>query len=117
MMPQFQPDTVTFKDIPGMGMWDCNHHREHLQFVQVLAGQTPTVDFPAFDFLQMLTAGSSRKSIVETHQEVHQLLSQIVGATAVDFSQFDLDNDEDFYSFLSYHSQTHSQIRQFLGIV
>lgn len=117
MMPQFQPDQVTFKDIPGYGYWDDSHHREHLQFVQVLAQQTPPIDFPDYDFLQMLTAGASRRSVVDSHATAHNLLSQIVGVTAVDFSAFNLDDGQDFYNFLGYHSTTHAQIRQALGIV
>ena len=58
-MPQFQPDQVTFNDGPGLGMWDDNHYREHQQFVQVLAGQTPPVLLDNYDFLQMLTAGGA----------------------------------------------------------
>ena len=64
-MPQFAPDQVTFQDGPGMGAWDDSHYREHLQFVQVLAGKTPPVLLPDYDFIQMLTAGSSRNSIWE----------------------------------------------------
>lgn len=117
VMPQFSPDLVTFKDFPGYGYWDTGHHREHQQFVTVLAGQTPAILLDNFDFLQMLTSGNARKQILESHQVAHQLLSQAIGTTAVDFTGFDLDNDQDFYSFLGYHSQTHAQIRASLGIV
>jgi hypothetical protein len=115
-MPQFQPDQVTFRDAAGYGAWDTAHYREHLQFVQVLAAQTPPILLGNYDLSTMLTAGTARKSIQESHQSAHELLADITGITATDFSGFDLENPEDFYSFLSYHSTTHAQIRQFLGV-
>ena len=116
-MPQFQPDQCTFQDGPGYGVWDDGHHREHLQFTEVLAGQTPAVLIPNYDFLQMLAAGNARKSIVGTHMQAHNLLRQVTSVTGVDFTEFDLDNDQDFYNFLGYHAEEHAQIRQALGIV
>lgn len=115
-MPQFTPDQVTFGDGPGYGYWDIAHHREHLQFVQTLAEQTTPVLLADYDFLQMLTAGKERRSIVESHNDAHDLLRQITGITGVDYSQFDLNNDGDFYSFLGYHAQEHQAIRAALGI-
>ena len=115
-MPQFSPDQVTFQDNVAYGFWDDAHHREHLQFVQILAMQTPSVGIPTFDFLQMLTAGNARKSVLETHNAVHALLRQITGVAGVDYSQFNYDDSNDFYSFTGYHADEHSQIRQVLGI-
>lgn len=115
-MPQFAPDQVTFQDIPGLGTWDTGHHREHQQFVQVLSEQTPAILLANYDFLQMLTAGNARRSILETHMEAHNLLRQITSISGVDYSQFNLDNDLDFYDFLGYHSTEHQQLRAALGI-
>lgn len=116
-MPQFQPDTVTFNDIPGLGMWDDNHHREHQQFVEVLAGQTPAVLIPNYDLLQMLTAGSVRSSIVLSHNQSHALLRQITGVAGTDYSQYDLSKEDDFYNFTGFHATEHAAIRAVLGIV
>jgi hypothetical protein len=117
MMPQFQPDTVTFNDIPGLGAWDDNHHREHQQFVQVLAQRTPPILLDNYDFIQMMNSGNARSSILETHSTAHAQLRQITGVSGTDYSQYDLSKEEDFYSFLSYHSSEHAAIRQVLGIV
>ena len=116
-MPQFSPDQVTFQDGPGLGMWDDNHHREHQQFVQVLAGQTPPILLANYDFLQMLTGGTARKSIYETHSQAHDFLRQATGVSGVDYSDFDLNNEYDFYNFTGYHATEHAAIRQVLGIV
>ena len=115
-MPQFLPDTVTFKDVPGYGAWDDNHYREHLQFVQILAGQTPPILLPDYDLLQMLTAHDGRRSVIDSHNTAHRMLQQICGFTGTDYSQYDLAQEGDFYSFLSYHSTDHASIRRFLGI-
>lgn len=116
-MVQFSPDQVTFQDQVGYGYWDDSHHREHQQFVEALAVRKPPVLFDNYDFLQMLTGGNAEKSILETHQQAHNLLAGIIGVTATDFSQYDLSKNDDFYSFLGYHSTTHAQLRQALGIV
>ena len=116
-MPQFSPDQVTFDDGPGLGMWDDSHHREHQQFVEVLAGQTPPVLLANYDFLQMLTAGSARSSIVESHNQAHAILRQITGVAGTDYSAYDLSKQDDFYNFTGYHASEHAAIRQVLGIV
>ncbi len=116
-MPQFSPDQVTFDDGPGLGLWDTGHHREHEQFVTVLAGRTPAVLLPNYDFLQMLTAGAARRSVAESHQQVHDQLRRITGVAGTDYSQYDLSKSEDFYSFTGLHATEHTAIRLALGII
>jgi hypothetical protein len=116
-VPQFSPDIVTFQDGPGLGQWDDNHYREHQQFVEVLAQQVPAVLIPNYDFLQFLISGGARSSIAQSHQKAHDQLSQILGITATDFSDYDLSKQDDFYNFTGYHATTHAQIRAVLGIV
>ena len=116
-MPQFSPDQVTFKDDPAYGFWDDSHYREHQQFVQVLSGQSPPVLIDSYDFLQMLTAGAQRSVIWDSHTAAHNLLRQITGVSGTDYSQFNLDSEDDFYNFLGYHSSEHAAIRQALGIM
>ena len=116
-MPQFAPDQCTFNDIPGMAMWDDNHYREHLQFVQVLAAASPPILLADYDLLRMLTAHEGRGAVIESHNTAHTLLRQITGVSGVDYSQFDLSNSGDFYSFTGYHATEHAAIRQALGIV
>jgi hypothetical protein len=117
-MPQFFPDQVSFGDLPGYGAYDVGHYREHQQFVQTLAMQTPAVLIPDYDFLQFLTAGQARNSIMQTHYQAHLLLRNQIGITnGVDLSAFNLDSQDDFYSWIGFHSQEHGLIRQALGIV
>jgi hypothetical protein len=115
-MPQFSPDQCTFNDIPGMAQWDDSHYREHVQFIQVLAGATPAILLPDYDLLQMLTAREGRSAVINSHNVAHRLLQQICGFTGTDYSQYDLAQEGDFYSFLSYHAADHAQIRSFLGL-
>ena len=116
-MPQFSPSEVTFGDGPGLSMWDNGHYREHLQFVQVLAGLTPPIVLPDYDMLQFLTAGDTRKAIVQSHMDSHNLLRHATGVSGTDYTAFNLDDQGDFYSFLGYHDTEHAQLRQALGIV
>ena len=116
-MPNFQPDTCTFQDFIGYGAWDIGHDREHLQFVQIAAGMSPSIVLPAYDLLNVLTSRHTQRAQLEAHQASHELLSTIAGITTVDFTQFDLSKQDDFYNFLGYHQTTHQQLRQFFGIV
>lgn len=116
-MPQFQPDQVTFHDIPGYGAWDVGHGREHLQFVQVLALQIPTVQIPAFDMLSFLNAGNSRKSILQTHAQVHEIIRGVTGVQGVDLSEVNFDDRDAFYDWLGTHATEHANIRAALGII
>lgn len=117
-MPQFAPSQVTFNDNPkGYGAWDMGHGREHIQFVQVLAARTPAILLPDPDFLAILSGGYTRDQSMQTHQTVHELLREITGVGGVDYTDFKLDQENDFYSFVSYHEQEHQQIRAALGIV
>jgi hypothetical protein len=115
-MPNFQPDICTFQDKIGYGAWDIGHDREHLQFVQVAAAMSPAIVLPAYDFLNILNSGRTQNNQLESHQTVHDMLSQIAGITAVSFTGFDLSKQDDFYNFLGYHQTTHAQLRQFFGI-
>lgn len=115
-MPQFAPDQVTFKDGPGYGAWDIGHAREHLQFTSALATKTPAVLIPDYDFLQFFTAGNAWKSVMQTHAMAHAQLRAALGLTGVDLSAFNLDDQDDFYSWLGYHRDEHALIRQSLGI-
>jgi hypothetical protein len=116
-MPQFSPDVVDFKDMAGYGAFDMGHMREHLQFVQVLSQANPPILIPDFDFLQFLTAGPERKSIVESHAQAHVLLRAAMGITGTDLSAVNLDDNGSFNDWLSYHRDEHALIRQTLGIV
>jgi hypothetical protein len=116
-MPQFSPDQVDFGDPVGYGAFDIGHMREHLQFVQTFAQQTPAVLIPDFDFLQFLTAGQARNSIMQTHYQAHLQIRGALGLTGVDLSAFNLDSQDDFYNWTSYHANDHGLIRQALGIV
>jgi hypothetical protein len=116
-MPQFSPDQVNFGDVVGYGAFDVGHHREHLQFVQTLAALSSPILIPDYDFLQFLTAGQVRNSIMQTHYQAHLQLRGTLGLTSVDLSAFNLDSQDDFYNFIGYHSSEHSLIRQALGII
>lgn len=115
-MPQFAPDLVNFGDLAGYGAWDIGHMREHLQFVQVLAGQSPPINIPDFDFLSFLTAGQAQRSMVDSHQQSHALLRQATGIVGISLSQVDLTQENDFNNWIGYHQSEHAAIRQALGI-
>jgi hypothetical protein len=116
-MPQFQPDQVSFGDLPGYGAWDIGHSREHLQFVQSLALLVPTILIPNFDLLSFLTAGQARPSILQSHAQSHVLLRAALGITGTDLSAVNLDDQGSFYDWTGSHATEHAQIRQALGMV
>ena len=116
-MPQFSPDQVTFQDVAGYGAWDIAHHREHLQFVQVLSQQTPAIVITDYDFMSFLTSGQAVKSQVQSHSDAHNLLRQALNIQGIDLSEVDLTQSNDFYNWLGYHASEHAAMRQALGII
>jgi hypothetical protein len=116
-MPNFSPDQVSFNDIPGYGAWDVGHHREHLQFVQVLSQQTPAIVLPDFDFMAFLSSGQAQGSNLQSHAQAHNLLRSALNINGIDLSEVSLDRPDDFYNWLGYHETEHATMRQILGII
>ena len=112
----FQPSQVEFGDIPGYGAWDIGHGREHITFVQTLAAQNPPILLPDPDLLALLTGGPTARESFDTHQSIHGLLRGYTGVSGVDYTDFRLDQQTEFYAFLAYHEAEHAQIRQALGL-
>jgi hypothetical protein len=115
-MPNFQPTEVQFGDVAGYGAWDIGHGREHIAFVQALAAQSPSILLPDPDLLALLSSGPTLMAQMLTHQTIHSLLRGYTGVAGVDYSEFKLDQQEDFYSFLSYHETEHAALRAALGM-
>jgi hypothetical protein len=115
-MPNFQPTQVQFKDVIGYGTWDIGHGREHISFVQTLAAQTTPILLPDADLLSLLTSGKTLEAQQLTHQTIHNLLRSYTGVTGVDYTEFRLDTESEFYDFLQYHDVEHQQLRQALGL-
>lgn len=117
-MPQFAPDQCEFGDRAGYGIFDIGNWREHIQLVLLFQAQTPSIIIPNPDFGAILSGGPSNlRGGLDQHQTVHSLLRQFTGVAGVDYTDFDLSQETDFYSFISYHAQEHAQIRQILGIM
>ena len=115
-MPNFQPTQVQFGDLAGYCAWDMGHGREHIAFVQALAGLNTPILLPDPDLLALLTGGSTGPATMETHATIHGLLRTYTGVAGVDYSEFRLGQETEFYSFLSYHEAEHAQIRAALGL-
>jgi hypothetical protein len=116
-MPQFAPDQCEFGDVPGYGIWDIGHWREHIQLVLLFAAQTPQVLIPNPDFGGILSGGGIIRESLDQHQIVHDLLRQQTGVAGVDYTDIKLDQQTDFYSFMGMHADEHRQLRQVLGIM
>jgi len=116
-MPQFAPDQCEFGDQAGYGIVDIGHWREHIQLVQLFWAQSPSIVIPNPDFGAILSGGPSNlRRGLDLHQTVHTLLRQFTGVPGVDYTDFRLDQETDFYSFMGYHAGEHAAIRQVLGI-
>jgi hypothetical protein len=116
-MINFQPDTCTFSDQTGYGMWDDGHAREHTQFVTSLGAKSPAVLISDYNLLSFLSAPkSARSAMLQSHYDAHKLLREQASITGVDLSAVDLDKEEDFYLWLGWHAAEHQQIRDYLGI-
>jgi hypothetical protein len=115
-MPDFQPAQVLFGDPAGYSIWDIGHWREHLNFVQALAQQSPVILLPAPDLGAILSGGPTARESMDTHQSIHELLRRYTNVQGTDYTDYRLDEEGEFYSFLNYHEAEHMQIRAVLGL-
>ena len=113
-MPDFQPTQVEFGDTAGYGVFDIGHGREHITFVNFLA--TQGIQLPDPDLLTLIGGGPVTPAQMQTHQVIHNLLRGYTGVGGVDYTTMRLDQEADFYAFLSYHEAEHAQLRAAFGL-
>ena len=113
MSTEFALNLFAFGDAAGNGEWLLGHFRNHLQYNAKLAARTPPVLLPEFPILAVEGGKIGRKSWLDSHADWHNLLRPLAGATGIDLSVVDFDNENEFYQWVDAHRAEH----QFLDVV
>lgn len=114
MTVNFQPDICLPKDPEGWGRWLDGHAFEHNVIQQKMLQLGITI--PQFNLLFWDDKPSVVQSWLQAHSTAHQLIDSALNITSVDFSQVDLSNDEEWFSWQDDHASEHQTIRTILGI-
>jgi len=116
MTSEFALNVFAFGDAAGNGEWLIGHYRNHLQYNAKLAARTPPVLLPEFPILAVEGGKIGRRSWLDSHQNWHELLRPLAGATGVDLSTVDLDNENEFTQWMGAHNAEHAFLDQFFGV-
>lgn len=116
-MTEFSASTVVFGDLPGLGLWETGHYRQHLNYNTVLAKRTPAVIIPIFPILNLV--GLSQQEAVfwlDAHEKWHELIRPYANVTDVNLSYFDITNPDSFYEWQDLHNAEHTLIDKAFGL-
>jgi hypothetical protein len=116
MTTEFQPNTVVYGDVAGLGAWSDGHFRQHLRYNAVLAKRTPAVVLPEFPIMYF---GGNRQEIrfwLNAHENWHELLRPIAGVTGANLADLDFDDPRYFYSWQDTHNIEHALLDQAFGV-
>jgi hypothetical protein len=116
MSTEFAINVFAFGDAAGNGEWLIGHYRNHLQYNAKLAARTPPVLLPEFPILAVEGGKIGRRSWLDSHQSWHELLRPLAGATGVDLSTVDLDNENEFTQWMGAHAAEHAFLDQAFGV-
>lgn len=114
MSVNFQPDICLPNDPQGFGRWLNGHALEHQVINQKLFSKGIVV--PDFNLLYWNDQPMVVQSWLQTHETAHQIIESALNISSVDFSQVDLTNDDEWFSWQEDHANEHLIIRQILGI-
>lgn len=107
---------MDFADEEAWKVFTLNHgfvHENYSRLIQV----TYNVQVPLYDLYTVrLDDGMATQNWLQTHDAVHQYISQITGlGESPDLETVNLKDKDQFYDWMYYHQLIHDQIDQVLG--
>jgi hypothetical protein len=113
---EFDPTTFSLGDRAGQGQWSVGHARQHIRYLQRLAGLSSPIIIPDHPLLRMGDTEVELKIWLQDHASVHQTLRQYTNVSGIDLSQVDTTDPDEFQVWLDSHATEHSLIDQALGL-
>ncbi len=117
MATEFQFTLFEFGDVAGEGAFLVGHFRNHLQYNAALAARTNPVILPEFDIIEVTGGKVGRRAWLDSHAMWHNLLRPLANVTGIDLASVDLENKEQFYSWLESHNFEHQLLDIAFNIV
>jgi len=105
------------KDPDGFAIWQLEHYREHLQFVQIGQAKTPPFNIPDYDISVVPAEPSLRGQWMNTHASIHDAVRQMTNiTTGIDLADGDLNDDQFWLEWMDNHAAEHRAFRQVLNL-
>lgn len=112
VLTQFDPDIVTYGDMPGLGLYEDGHYRQHEDYRQVLTAHGVTF-IPAWPILHMVGLDESQFfDWLNMHEMIHAALRAPARITGTDLSQLDPNSPEDWANWEMAHAYEHAAFDQ-----
>jgi hypothetical protein len=117
MSTEFQADVVAFGDIPGIGVWNDGHYRQHLNYNDYLASQTTPIIINIYPILDLVGLDKSKLTDwLEQHELWHEQVRPYANVTDTDLSYFNINDPNSFYNWQQLHDQEHAAIDAAFGL-
>jgi hypothetical protein len=117
MSTEFFANVVAFGDIPGIGLWEVGHYRQHLNYNNFLATRTPPISIPVYPILNLVSLDKQKLLWwLEQHELWHEAVRPFANVTDTDLSYFDVENANSFYNWQELHNAEHTAIDAAFGL-
>jgi hypothetical protein len=106
---EFSANIVAFSDIPGIGLWETGHYRQHLNYNTFLATRTPPIIINVYPILGLVGLDQAKlKDWLEQHELWHEQIRPYANVTNTDLSYFNINDPNSFYNWQQLHNQEHA---------
>ncbi len=116
MSTEFSPNLFEFGDIAGNGAWLDGHYRQHLRYNAVLAALAPPIIINPYPIMIVQQGEVGRRDWLQSHENWHELIRPFANVTSIDLSQVNLDDPNQFYSWMDLHNQEHAALDSAFGV-
>lgn len=114
---EFFANVVAFGDIPGIGLWEVGHYRQHLNYNTFLATRSPPVVIAAYPILNLVGLDKDRLMWwLNEHELWHEAIRPFANVTDTDLSYFNVDDQNSFYNWQQLHNAEHAAIDAAFGL-
>lgn len=116
-MTQFLANIVAFGDQPGIGAWEDGHFRQHLAYVDYLAGLSTPVIINVYPVLGIVGLTQSQLTDwLQQHELWHEQVRPYANVTDTDLSYFNVNDANSFYNWQELHNAEHAAIDAAFGL-
>lgn len=109
-MTEFRPDVFVWGDRAGQGRWEIGHYRQHVRYVDFLAGLGIPILIPDHPIITIGETKLQQKLWLEDHAAAHEQLRIQANVTGIDLASLDFEDKEEFQLWLDDHALEHRLI-------
>ena len=115
-MREFNIKIAAFGDRAGLGAWEVGHYRQHLHYLDVLAGLSPPVVLPSIPLLSMGTTELEQRIFLHDNASAHELIRPYANISGIDLSAANLNDADEFSQWMDAHASEHELLDNAFGL-